>query len=344
MMLNIKVLNASNGDCIIVSYGKEERHHILVDGGQGRLCFQQLRKYVNNIKNSGEKIDVLLLSHIDSDHIDGIIRLLSQRTFDFDMIKEMWFNFGHSLEDKLGIAVKMEKVCLFDGTTEISWKQGIELDKKLQNEGIKNRVVTKLERISVGGAEITILSPSIEVLKKFAEQELEQEKNMSQIAGNTDYEKSISELNEKEQENHITLINRSSIACLFEFEGKGILLLGDADPNEIVNSLKALGYSQTNKLKVDYCKIAHHASKHNTTNELIRMINCSDYIISTQQTAQGRPSKECLSRIICNSESPITFYCNYKLEWNKIFTNEEFLDYQMKFIHLEEQGINVGED
>ena len=120
--------------------------------------------------------------------------------------------------------------------------------------------------------------------------------------------------------------------------------MGDADADEIVKSLTELGYSKKNKLKVDFCKIAHHASKHNTTNELIQMIDCSNYIISTQQTAKGRPSKECLSRIICNSEKPISFFCNYELDWNKIFTKEEFLKYHMKFLVLEHQGINVGEE
>lgn len=38
-MLNIKILKALNGDCIIISYGEEEKHNILIDGGQGRVYF-----------------------------------------------------------------------------------------------------------------------------------------------------------------------------------------------------------------------------------------------------------------------------------------------------------------
>lgn len=343
-MFNIKVLNALNGDCIIVSYGEEEQHYIIIDGGQGRLCFQQLCKYVDSVKKAGNKIDVLILTHIDSDHIDGIIRLLSKKTFDFSMIEEMWFNFGKGLHDMLGISGVNKKVSLYNTATEISWRQGVDLEEKIQKAGVKRRFVTKLEKLSVGGAEITILSPSKEVLKKFAEQDKEEEKPTTQIAYSNDYQKSIFELSRKEVERQISLTNKSSIACLFEFVGKSILLLGDADADEIVKSLTELGYSKKNKLKVDFCKIAHHASKHNTTNELIQMIDCSNYIISTQQTAKGRPSKECLSRIICNSEKPISFFCNYELDWNKIFTKEEFLKYHMKFLVLEHQGINVGEE
>lgn len=49
--------------------------------------------------------------------------------------------------------------------------------------------------------------------------------------------------------------NKSSIACLFKFEGLNILLLGDSDPEEIVESLAKLGYSKNNKLKVEFVKL-----------------------------------------------------------------------------------------
>lgn len=343
-MINIKVLSASKGDCIVLSYGREEKHYILIDGGQGKLCFRQLSDYVEKIIRSGEKIDVIVLTHIDSDHIDGIIRLLSQRMFDFTVIKEMWFDFGKNLKDILGIDSAVGKVNMYSHSTEMSWKQGADLEETIQQEGIKRRIVTKLEKICVGGAEIIVLSPSKEVLRTFAEQGEEFEKVTAEISMRDDYGKSVSELNQKEQEKHVTLTNKSSIAFLFKYEEKSILLLGDADPDEIVDSLIELGYSKTNRLKIDYCKIAHHASKHNTTNELIQMLDCSNYIISTQQTAQGRPSKECLSRIICNSENPVSFYCNYELNWDNVFTKEEFLKYRMSFFVIEEQGINAGED
>lgn len=87
-MLNIKALKALNGDCITISYGAKQKYNILIDGGQGRVCFRQLCAYVDNIKNAENKINLLILTHIDSDHIDGILRLLSQKTFDFSIIEK----------------------------------------------------------------------------------------------------------------------------------------------------------------------------------------------------------------------------------------------------------------
>ena len=255
----------------------------------------------------------------------------------------MWFDFGKELEDSLEIEFENQNISLYSDSTEISWRQGELLEEKVEKEGIRRKVVTKLEKLTIGEADITILSPSKQILKKFTEQDNNEEKSTTKIAYRNDYQMSILELNQKEPEKNITITNKSSIAFLFEYNKQRLLLLGDADVDEIVNSLRELGYSKDNKLKIDYCKIAHHASRHNTTNEFIQILDCSNYIISTHQTSQGRPSKECLSRIICNSERPINFYFNYELDFNKIFTEEEFYKYGMKCIALDEHGIDVGE-
>lgn len=346
-MLNIKVLKALNGDCIIISYGKKKEHNVLIDGGQGKVCFRQLCRYIDSLKKESNKIDLLVLTHIDSDHIDGILRLLSQRNFDFSMIEEIWFNFGKDLQDILGINNENKQVCLYNNTPEISWRQGVDLEEKIQKVEIRRRIVTKLEKFSIGDASITVLSPSKEVLKNFSKKDKDGEKvtkSVVEISHYNDYQRSIVELNQKKEEKKVSLTNKSSIAFLFEFENSKILFLGDSDADDIVGTLTELGYSKNNKLKVDFCKISHHASRHNTSNELIQILDCSNYIISTQQTANGRPSKECLSRIICNSSETINFYCNYELEWNKIFTGEELLKYGIKFFSLGQHGVDVGEE
>lgn len=343
-MLNIKVLKALNGDSIIISYGEDKLHYILVDGGRGKLCFHQLCKFIEKVKVEKGKIDLLVLTHIDSDHIDGILRLLSQKDFDFSIIDQMWFNFGTGLLNSLQIDGICKKIYLYERDTEISWKQGKDLEQILQNTKIRRKLpIVGLDCHSVGGAKITILSPNVEILKEFVQKSDEESVRSTQISYSCDYEKSVAELYEKEFEGIVSLTNKSSIAFLFEFAGKRLLFLGDAEESTIKSSLSKLGYSNKNKLRVDYCKIAHHASKHNTSNELIEMLDCSNYIISTQLTKEGRPSKECLSRIVCNTALPVNFYCNYNINANSIFTEEEISEYGMKFIILNEDGINVEE-
>ena len=168
-MLNIKVLKALNGDSIIISYGDDRLHYILVDGGRGKLCFHQLCKFIDEIKEKKGKIDLLVLTHIDSDHIDGILRLFSNQDFDFSIIEQMWFNFGERLFNSLQIDGLYKKINLYERDTKISWRQGEDLEEILQRTGI----IRKLPIVSpgchfVGGAKLTVLSPSVEILKEFA--------------------------------------------------------------------------------------------------------------------------------------------------------------------------------
>lgn len=344
-MLKIKLLKALNGDSILITYGENKAHNILIDGGCGKLCYHQLFNLIENLKKEKSKIDLVVLTHIDSDHIDGILRLFTQKNFDFSVIDQMWFNFGKKLQTSLQIEGINRAIYLYDNDTKISWKQGESLEEKLQNTSIqRNSFIKALDCFFIGNAKITVLSPTIETLKECVTKEIDELKHSAKIASSCDYQKSIMELNETEFEGIVSLTNKSSIAFLFEFKEMKLLLLGDAEAATIEDSLLQLGYSQKNKLKIEYCKIAHHASRHNTSKELIQMLDCQNYIISTQRTTQGRPSKECLSRIICNSVAPVNFYCNYDINANTIFTEGEFSKYGMKFITLDENGIDVEED
>lgn len=345
-MLNIKMLKASCGDSIIITYGKEMSNYILIDGGIGRECYRQLVKFSKKIVEEKSKINLLILTHTDSDHISGILKLFTSREFDFNIVNEMWFNYGTFLNKALDRDIRNDKnvIYLQDEGCEISWKQGNRLENVLKNENILlETVIKKLDKYNIEGAYITILSPSIEVLKEFNENwEMENDK-VAEISAEYDYSEDIEMLNAKAFVGNITLANKSSIAFLFEYESMKILFLGDAAPDEVVNSLQELGYSEDRPLYVDFCKISHHASKHNTNNKLIKLIQCQNFLISTNQTTSGRPSKECLSRIICNSDSSVKFYCNYDLKMDNIFSAEEIKKYDIQFITLDEQGVEVEE-
>ncbi|MEH7495907.1 MBL fold metallo-hydrolase, partial [Neobacillus niacini] len=82
------------------------------------------------------------------------------------------------------------------------------------------------------------------------------------------------------------------------------------------------GYSEKNKLKVDIMKVSHHASKKNTSTELLKMLDCTEFIISTDGSKHGLPNKQSLARIIRIMKKPLTFYFNYS-SMNKIFSSQE---------------------
>ena len=107
--------------------------------------------------------------------------------------------------------------------------------------------------------------------------------------------------------------NGSSIALLFEYAGRRLLLAGDAYPSVLVEGLRELGYSAQSPLELDALKLSHHGSRANTNNELLSMIRCDRYLISTNGKTFNHPDKECLARVIwANREWPDTvLYFNY---------------------------------
>ena len=342
-MLNIRVLQASYGDSIIISYGNTDKHYILVDGGCGRVCYRDLCKFMEQIDGS---LDLLVLTHIDFDHISGILQLFENKPELISKINRIWFNFGEELQNALCVDKDPIEIYLDSKDTKVSWKQGENLEVILKKIDIQRDACVKaMDTFCIAGMKITILSPNIKILQKFAEQEdkekLKEKRKNTKISGDNDYAKSIDELEEMKFEGNVTLTNQSSIALLLEYEEKKLLMLGDAEANIVIESLKNLGYSEDNRLHIDYFKISHHASRHNTNNELIKMINCNNYIISTYETSNGRPSKECLSRIIKNTNGKVNFYCNYDLNIKSIFTDLEIKKYGMNFILTDENGIIV---
>jgi hypothetical protein len=107
--------------------------------------------------------------------------------------------------------------------------------------------------------------------------------------------------------------NGSSIAILFEFAGRRLLLAGDAPPGAVAEGLRRLGYSPEVPVELDALKLAHHGSRANTSDELLELVRCDRYLVSTNGVRFGHPDKECLARVIwANRERPDTaLYFNY---------------------------------
>jgi hypothetical protein len=109
--------------------------------------------------------------------------------------------------------------------------------------------------------------------------------------------------------------NGSSIAFLAEYDGRSALLLGDAHPDVVAASIRRLLSSRGQaKLKVDAVKVAHHGSKNNTNDELLALLDCPTYLISTNGAQFSHPDKACIARIL-KVGKPGTLVFNYRSEF-----------------------------
>jgi len=103
--LSVTLLPAGQGDSVLIEYGDAQRlRRILVDGGPVR-SYQGISGQLSKIGPDLRSFDLLVMTHVDADHIEGIIKLVNDADLSVE-IGEVWFNGYQQLppDDTLGPA------------------------------------------------------------------------------------------------------------------------------------------------------------------------------------------------------------------------------------------------
>lgn len=94
--IRIEAFPALEGDCFLLSIGNERKTHILIDGGFAETYYDYLKPRLISMAKRGEKLDLVIVTHVDSDHIGGIIELFKENGTAEDPliipINEVWHN------------------------------------------------------------------------------------------------------------------------------------------------------------------------------------------------------------------------------------------------------------
>lgn len=75
MKINIKIIPALNGDCFLITAGET---NILIDGGYVNTYSEFLKPLLLEIASKGKNLSLVVVSHIDADHISGILKLIEE--------------------------------------------------------------------------------------------------------------------------------------------------------------------------------------------------------------------------------------------------------------------------
>lgn len=84
-------------------------------------------------------------------------------------------------------------------------------------------------------------------------------------------------------------LNNFSLVFLLEYEGKKVLLMGDADSKVQKNILL-----NSTSLPIDILKFPHHGSKTGMTEEFLQKISPKVAVISVGKNSFGHPTQEAL--------------------------------------------------
>ncbi len=72
--MKIRIFHAAEGDCFLVTAGDGTR--LLVDGGRSHTWRDHAAKFMGGLRQAGHRLDAVCVTHIDRDHIEGVLRML----------------------------------------------------------------------------------------------------------------------------------------------------------------------------------------------------------------------------------------------------------------------------
>ena len=293
MMLELYTYNAGKGDCIRIRY--EDTHNIFIDSGVIRFGLK-FRSICDDILSAGESLDLLILTHVDDDHIGGI---LSQLRLGW----ECPFN-----------AVRMNKSgAVSQGNLPLSTKQNDEVYSRLTEQDVTISPMLTGNVLELDGAILTSISPVTIVADNM--------KSNTLLAYHNDYGFSLNYLSDMPiKASDRSINNKNSIVFIFEYEDKRLLFTGDAWPEDIIAGIRtSLGIGIHH---FDLMKLPHHGAVGNISDDFSNHIDCSDILICTDGVMH--PDKQTIAKLIkWYSKIKINIYSPSNWWGNGFFTGED---------------------
>lgn len=217
-MIEIKVLQAHQGDCIWVRCISEKTVNIVIDAGTSTFK-KGFRNLVKEINNKKERIDLLVFSHIDDDHIKGCIQYLQEK--EEKIIDKVWIN---------GSGSRVYSDMQEHSVNNVSNLVTLIMEKNIP---IETPILEGKEYVFCGGR-IKVIGPTKNEMLKVATK-IEHSNQVTEHAGYK-YVGNIIDVQDKYQPD-LSDSNKASIIMVVEFENKKLLFTGDSTSENIIKAV-----------------------------------------------------------------------------------------------------------
>ena len=334
---------------------------MLIDAGPID-AYPELEAKLKSMPEGDKRVEAVVITHVDTDHIEGIIRMFAEKRGKWLISPEdIWFNgYNHLIEaGTLGGKEGDFLSALLQRRDFITWNKKFGEGALAVLPG-KDLPTTELE----GGMKITLLSPNQAKLKSMAKKWVKDVDKHGLKAGDLDgaWEKLLNytrlhpddgilggpgEIDEnirKQLNTDQSAANGSCIAFLAEFEGKSCLFMADAHHKVITDSVKKLIPKGQKRLKIDAVKVSHHGSKSNISKALMEVIDAKHFLVSTNGAKFGHPDSPAIEAIVQGSIQDPSLWFNYATDHTRIWETSQRNDlrpYTAKFPKNDKGGIMI---
>jgi beta-lactamase superfamily II metal-dependent hydrolase len=319
MIFSLEALRARHGDSLLLHFGTPEKPDaVLIDGGPGPVYGDALKPrleaMLTALRGMGRVGDddplplrLMMVSHIDDDHIGGLLGLTGELIDEkpnkepWVKPKSLWHNAFDDLADDTEGAKEIDappQPAKDDATAVMaSVGQGRKLrdDAKALDWNINDPFPGLVSAPEQGGQTVRldtdttllVVSPRTDQIERLRKEWAEQIRKLKKK------EVSPAEVAAYLDESPYNL---SSIVCLARQGKRSMLLTGDARGDHVLDALDVADATEAGKLHVDVLKLPHHGSIRNVERDFFDRITADHYVISASGR-DGNPEDETLELI-----------------------------------------------
>ena len=288
--MDISIIRAGQGDCTWIRWEDQCVRNLIIDSGPAATKAIFRRLIQREIAAKGEAVDLLVLTHIDDDHIRGFLYYLADycSSMNSNVFREIWFNTG---------------ICCL--SSKHSPNSAAKLSSKLNALGIHySESVFRGDCISLGDVTLKVICPDVASVRTINQSILQQQPSLHA----TSLDKPLVDILASDSfQADSSDTNKASIAMVLTYREKYLIaFLGDAHDKDVREGLKEFFPGQAMNL----VKLSHHGSSHNLSNELIDILDTRQYILSSSRDIDLTTLAR-LHQKIDNTKEAAVIYSNY---------------------------------
>jgi beta-lactamase superfamily II metal-dependent hydrolase len=365
MIFSLDVRRARKGDCLLLHFGsRKEPGLALIDGGPRGVYRAHLKPRLSEIRTARAleakqplPLDLVMVSHVDDDHIQGLIDLTGELTASVQpplvRVLSFWHNsfddiIGHDPAELTSAFIAQFGAAALSGELPdeasldsdedeevvrsalkvlASIEQGHRLRQDAEKLGFPRNpefdeklILATKKPVALGnGLAFTVAGPMKPELRALQRKHDQWLKERKKKKGGA--QETLAAYVDK------SVPNLASIVLLAEVDGKRMLLTGDARGDKILKGLELVGLLKPGEsLHVDLLKVPHHGSSNNVDDDFFERVTADHYVFSGNGE-HGNPERAAMEMLFrARKAAPFQIHLTYpvaqidamrRAEWEK---------------------------